>query len=233
MESQSYFQRRGEIASYFDNTAAEAWKRLTSDAPLGRIRQTVRAGRDEMRATLFEWMPEDLKGLRILDAGCGTGTFANEAASRGAHVVATDLSATLVELARSRSVKSPEGGHVEFFVGDMVQSDQGPFDYVVAMDSLIHYSAPDMVEVLAQLAAKAQRGVLFTFAPRTPALAIMHTIGRAFPRADRAPAIEPVSPFQLDMLIDDEPQLSEWQICRTRRIANGFYTSQAMELVPA
>jgi magnesium-protoporphyrin O-methyltransferase len=49
MPAVTYSQRRGEIETYFDRTAAEAWKRLTSDAPVGRIRATVRAGRDAMR----------------------------------------------------------------------------------------------------------------------------------------------------------------------------------------
>jgi hypothetical protein len=38
--------------------------RLTSDAPVNRIRATIRAGRDEMRRTLLDWLPVDLTGLR-------------------------------------------------------------------------------------------------------------------------------------------------------------------------
>ena len=87
-----------EIEHYFDRTAADTWARLTSDAPVGRIRATVRAGRDRMRATLLSWLPEDLHGRRILDAGCGTGALAIEAARRGADVVAIDLS---IDSARS------------------------------------------------------------------------------------------------------------------------------------
>lgn len=58
----SYLQRRGEIETYFDRTAAQAWARLTSDAPVGRIRASVRAGRDRMRETLLGWLPADLRG---------------------------------------------------------------------------------------------------------------------------------------------------------------------------
>ena len=83
----SYLQRRGQIETYFDRTAAQAWARLTSDAPLGRIRSSVRAGRDRMRGTLLSWLPQDLSGRRVLDAGCGTGALAIEAARRGADVV--------------------------------------------------------------------------------------------------------------------------------------------------
>jgi magnesium-protoporphyrin O-methyltransferase len=232
METHSYLRRRDQIQNYFNHTAAEAWSRLTSDVPLGRIRQTVRAGRDEMRKTLLDWMPADLRGMRILDAGCGTGALANEVAARGAEVVATDISGSLIEMARKRTPRTFGLGHVEFIVGDMLQTDLGDFDYIVAMDSLIHYAAPDMVAALAQLAAKAQRGLLFTYAPRTPALAVMHTIGRAFPRSDRAPAIEPISAFRLDELLESQPRLNAWSIRRTKRIASGFYKSQAVELVP-
>ncbi len=75
MNTATYQHRRGEIEHYFDRTAAQTWARLTSDAPVGRIRATVRAGRDRMRATLLSWLPHDLHGQRILDAGCGTGAL--------------------------------------------------------------------------------------------------------------------------------------------------------------
>ena len=47
-----YEHRRGQIETYFDRTAADAWARLTSDAPVSGIRATVRAGRDRMRGIL-------------------------------------------------------------------------------------------------------------------------------------------------------------------------------------
>ena len=102
MDSASYQTRRDEIETYFDRTAADAWAALTSDAPVSRIRRTVRRGRDAMRETLMSWLPEDLTGSTLIDAGCGTGTLAIEAAQRGAEVVAVDLSPTLVNLARER-----------------------------------------------------------------------------------------------------------------------------------
>jgi len=232
MQGASYLQRRGEIEAYFDRTAARAWERLTSDAPVGRIRATVRAGRDEMRRTLLSWLPDDLSGARLLDAGCGTGALAVEAARRGARVVAIDLSPTLVSLARERSPADLVADAILFRSGDMLDPALGRFDHVVAMDSLIHYRAPDMVRALAGLSARAGRSVVFTFAPKTPALALMHAVGRLFPRGDRAPAIEPVSEPLLRKLIAAEPGLRGWRPGRSRRVASGFYTSQAMELVP-
>ncbi len=226
----AYERRRGQLETYFDRTAAANWARMTSDAPLGRIRATVRAGRDRMRDTLLSWLPAELHGRRVLDAGCGTGALAVELARRGADVVAVDLAGTLLDLARER-LPSGLPGRVTFLAGDMLDAAPGRFDHVVAMDSLIHYAAPEMVAALRSLAAAADRSVLATFAPRTPALSVMHAAGRLFPRADRAPAIEPVSPAALFRRIDREPALADWQRCRTERVAGGFYTSQALELV--
>ena len=76
MPTATYIERRQELETYFDRTAVEAWSRLTSEAPVGRIRATVRAGRDRMRTTLLSWLPDDLTGRRLLDAGCGTGALA-------------------------------------------------------------------------------------------------------------------------------------------------------------
>ena len=103
----TYVSRRAELETYFDRTAADAWARLTSDAPVSGIRAKVRAGRDRMRATLLAWLPDDLRGARVLDAGCGTGALAVEAARRGATVTAIDLSATLISLARERAPERP------------------------------------------------------------------------------------------------------------------------------
>ena len=231
MTTLSYTTRRGEIETYFDRTAVEAWKRLTSDAPVGRIRATVRAGRDAMRNTLLSWLPTDLGGARVLDAGCGTGALALEAARRGADVTAVDLSPTLVELARERAPRELGKGAVTFLSGDMLDPALGGFDYVVGMDSLIHYRPEDALPVLAGLAARTKNSVLFTFAPRTPFLAAMIAVGRLLPRKDRAPWIEPVAPERLRGLIEKHASLADWNIGRTHRVSSGFYTSQALELV--
>lgn len=238
METLSYKSRRREIEHYFDRTAVDTWKRLTSNAPVGRIRATVRAGRDGMRATLLNWLPEDLSFRRILDAGCGTGAFAVEAARRGAHVIAIDLSPGLVDMARERAhdaLREVHGeackGRIEFHVGDMLDASFGSFDHVVAMDSLIHYAPADTVRMLASLAERTRDSMVFTFAPRTPALTMMHTVGRFFPRSDRAPAIEPVDAGALRRHLATEPALAGWRAGRNERISSGFYISHAMEIV--
>lgn len=231
MRTVTYASRRGELQTYFDRTAVEAWSRLTSDAPVSRIRATVRAGRDRMRATLMSWLPADMTARRLLDAGCGTGLLSVDAARRGAAVIAIDLSPTLTGLAAERAPTDLGTGSIEFHVGDMLSAGFGRFDHMVAMDSLIHYRANDIVAALKAMTDRAETSVLFTFAPRTPALTIMHAVGKLFPRGDRSPAIEPVGEATLRRLIGAE--LPGWRVGRTELISSGFYKSQAMELVRA
>ncbi len=232
MSHDAYLQRRSQIEDYFDRTALKAWEQLTSTAPVGRIRATVRAGRDRMRTQLLDWLPQDLHGARVLDAGCGTGALALEAARRGAQVVAIDLSPSLVDVARLRMAQLHPGdaaiGRIDWRSGDMLDADLGSFDHVVAMDSLIHYDEHDMVRVIESWSQRTRHSMLFTFAPRSPALAAMRAVGRLFPRNNRAPWIEPVAEKSLRRRLGSG--VPQFEASRTQRVSSGFYTSQAMEL---
>jgi magnesium-protoporphyrin O-methyltransferase len=225
MATASYTQFRGNLETYFDRTAAKAWEQLTSDTPVSGIRATVRAGRTAMRDTLLSWLPRDMTGLRLLDAGCGTGALAVEAAQRGASVVAIDVARSLVKIARDRA---PAGLDIDWRVGDMLDPALGRFDHVVAMDSLIHYKPFDIVEVVRQLADHTGGSIAFTFAPQTPLLMAMLGMGRLFPRGDRSPAILPVRDRLLRTLIRNA--LPHARIGRDRRISASFYTSHALEV---
>lgn len=228
----SYLQRRERIETYFDRTAAGAWEQLTSTAPVGRVRATVRAGRDRMRGLLLAWLPADLRGARVLDAGCGTGAFAIEAARRGAEVVAIDLSPALVDVALRRVAAQLDtfaaGGRIDFRSGDMTDAALGGFDHVVAMDSLIHYERADALRVLDGWSQRTRGSLLFTFAPSSPLLRTMHLAGKLFPRGDRSPAIVPLAERGLRRALHDA--LPAWQATRCERVASGFYTSQALQL---
>ncbi|MEM8731755.1 MAG: magnesium protoporphyrin IX methyltransferase [Pseudomonadota bacterium] len=226
----SYTCTRGRLEEYFDRTAAKTWERLTSDAPVSKIRQTVRAGRDRTRAALLRSLPANLSGLRVLDAGCGVGQLSAELAHRGAEVVAVDISNSLLDVARQR-ISGDLLDRIEFRAGDMLDARLGDFDHVVAMDSLIHYETEDIVAALVMLGRRTRSGIHFTVAPRTPLLAAMHMAGKLFPRGDRSPAIKPVAEAKLRRLICRDSSLRRWQLPASTRVSSGFYISQAMRLV--
>jgi magnesium-protoporphyrin O-methyltransferase len=226
----TYEHRRGEIETYFDKTAVAAWEKLTSTAPVSGIRATVRAGRDAMRSTLLSWLPRNMTGMSLLDAGCGTGALALEAASRGAIVTAIDLSPQLVALATERAAAHPAASRVHFSAGDMLAECYGRFDYVVCMDSIIHYRRDDAIAALGRLAARTDAALLFTFAPFTPFLGTMLTVGKLVPRGDKSPAIEPQRESRLRKTLSLDDQFEGFALAHSSRIKSGFYFSQAMEL---
>ena len=70
------------------------WKRSKLDVP---DRQGLRPTPSRVRETLFNWLGQDLTGLRCVDAFAGTGALGLEAASRGAsEVVLVEQEADLV-----------------------------------------------------------------------------------------------------------------------------------------
>ncbi len=225
----TYTETRERLTTYFDRTAAKTWAQLTSDAPVSKIRQTVRAGRDEMRAILLSRLPSDLSGQRVLDAGCGVGQLSAALAERGAEVVGIDISPNLLEVARDRTPASLLPS-IRFEAGDMLDAAWGEFDYVVAMDSLIHYKPADIAQALARLQARTRNAVVFTVAPKTPMLTAMHIAGKAFPRSDRSPAIVPQSIPRLERELSKLDETKTAMLTEVGRVSTGFYKSLAMEL---
>jgi magnesium-protoporphyrin O-methyltransferase len=223
--SASYDAYRGRLETYFDRTALAAWAQLTSDAPVSKIRATVRAGRDKMRSSLLDWLPADLTGRRILDAGCGTGALAVEAAKRGADVVAIDISGQLIGIARERM---PASLKIDWRVGDSFDPTLGSFDHVISMDVLIHYRAEDIVRVIETLAERTLTSIAFTFAPRTPILGAMLAVGKYFPKRDSSPTLEAVAEAVLRQKLGN---IAGWSVARDRFVSAGFYKSHALELV--
>lgn len=220
-----YTATRARVEHYFDRTATRTWERLTSDAPVSGVRATVRAGRDRMRALMLAQLPEDLRGARILDAGCGTGAMAVELAQRGADVVAVDISPALVDIAAKR-MPANLPGQITWIAGDMLEATDGGFDHALAMDSLIYYSAPDIAALLGRAAPRVSGKFVFTLPPRTPALMAMWRVGKLFPRADRSPVMIPQSTAGVAQALRDANIAG--RLREIEQVKSGFYFSGAL-----
>jgi magnesium-protoporphyrin O-methyltransferase len=222
----AYDQTLTRVEDYFDKTATQTWERLTSDAPVSKIRATVRAGRDRMRDIMLAQMPADLSGKRVLDAGCGAGQMTAELAARGAEVVAIDISPSLVEIAAKR-LPDAHRDQVTFSSGDMHDPALGDFDHVVAMDSLIYYEAPDIGASLARFCPRVRGSVIFTVAPRTPFLMTFWSVGKLFPRSDRSPVMIPHAPAKLAAAASEKG--AKGGLREVERVTSGFYISTCLE----
>ncbi|WP_128514126.1 magnesium protoporphyrin IX methyltransferase [Tabrizicola thermarum] len=216
-----YSLTRDRVETYFDRTATRTWERLTSHEKVSRIRETVRKGRDRMRALMLSRLPQDLRGARVLDAGCGTGAMAAELAQRGARVTAVDISPQLIDIAHRR-LHPALHDQVDFQTGDMSDPALGRFDFALAMDSLIYYRDTDIGRVIGNLSDRTAQSIVFTVAPRTPLLMAMWHAGKLFPRADRSPTMIPHDAARL-------ARHCPGQLTRIGRITSGFYISEALE----
>jgi ubiquinone/menaquinone biosynthesis C-methylase UbiE len=72
----------------------------------------------------------DVRGMEVIDIGCGTGRHAIRLASRGARVAALDFSQAMLDQARAKA----KGGDIDFRVHDLsmpLPFEDGRFDRVV------------------------------------------------------------------------------------------------------
>jgi cyclopropane-fatty-acyl-phospholipid synthase len=79
------------------------------------------------------------EGERVLDVGCGWGSFASHAASRhGVHVVGVTLAAQQAELARERVAAAGLSDRVEIRLADYREVMDGPFDAISSIGMVEH-----------------------------------------------------------------------------------------------
>ena len=220
----TYLAKRARLENYFNEVSSDAWDKLTSNEPVSFVRQLVREGREKMQVAIMEKLPYDLKGMRILDAGCGTGSLARMLDERGAEVVGVDISDKLIDVAKNRS---PTNKNIEYFAGDMKEQSFGNFDYIIAMDSLIHYSPEDTLASIVEFSKRANNAVLFTVIPSTFFLRTKLRLGKFFPRSERSPEIVPIEFANLRQLENIKANTSLKKIARIKRF---FYVSEAWEL---
>lgn len=219
-----YLATRDRVETYFDRTATTVWERLTSDAPVSGIRATVRAGRDRMREVMLSQLPADMTGMRVLDAGAGTGAASVAMAARGARVVAVDISPQLIEIGRERCPEDV-ADRIEWVAGDMLDPELGAFDHAFAMDSMIYYSADDIAGLLGRAARRVSGRFVFTLPPRTPLLMTMYRAGKLFPRKDRSPQMVPQAYPRLRAALDRAAVRGT--LTEAERVTSGFYISTA------
>jgi SAM-dependent methyltransferase/uncharacterized protein YbaR (Trm112 family) len=97
-----------------------------------------RERRTFLRKSLFR--PEELAGRLVLDAGCGNGRYAYQAARHGAEVVGMDLSVS-VDAARANTEGDPR---IHIVQGDILRPPFRPevFDSIFSIGVLMHTGDP-------------------------------------------------------------------------------------------
>lgn len=116
------------------------------------------------RPSLLELLPE-LKGLKVLDLGCGPGVYAEILLSQGAEVTAVDRSAEMVAL-----VKQSLGDAVHCYEQDLSAGLPREADaaYDLAICPLALHYLEDFAPLLSEVRRVLQPGGLFVFSTHHP-----------------------------------------------------------------
>ncbi|HEX8244240.1 MAG TPA: class I SAM-dependent methyltransferase [Longimicrobium sp.] len=131
----------------FDAAAARAaWDRAADAYAQGQA-----SGRDFYRYEFLGPVQVALcgpvRGMRVLDVGCGSGYFAREMARLGANVVGVDLSPRMIEHARRAEAAEPLG--IEYVAGDAAEviprCDPASFDLAASCLALQDMADPATV----------------------------------------------------------------------------------------
>jgi 2-polyprenyl-6-hydroxyphenyl methylase/3-demethylubiquinone-9 3-methyltransferase len=118
-----------------------------------------------------------MKGLNVVDVGCGGGLLAEGMARRGARVLGIDLAPEALAVARLHALEA--GIAVEYrasAVEDLAASESGSFDLVTCLEMLEHVPDPSaIVEALGRLARPGGHVICSTINrnPKAFALAIV------------------------------------------------------------
>jgi ubiquinone/menaquinone biosynthesis C-methylase UbiE len=140
-----------------------------------------------------------LRGARILDVGCGDGSFARELARAGAEVTGVECSEAQLAMCRKSPTVSSE--RYVFGVGQALPFDDRVFDATVLRASLHHVPADSMQQALREARRVTHcAGAIFVFEPLTTG-----------------------THFQLTRLVDDETTVrAEAQAAIERSLEAGW-----------
>lgn len=131
-------------------------------------------------------------GQVVLEMGCGTGAFSMQAARRGAHVHAVDVSRAMLDFASDRAGRAGVKG-IEFHHGGFLTYDHSGEPVDAAVSSVALHHLPDFWKIvgLERLAGIMRPGgrlylmdVVFAFDPARHAQVFDHTLETFARKAD-------------------------------------------------
>lgn len=224
------------MKAYFNEVGFERWSRIYSDTDdVNKVQLDIRGGHAQTVDKVLGWLDgSDLReGATICDAGCGTGSLAIPLALRGAAVTATDISAAMAGEAEKRYNDTIKAGAnppsvAPTFEAKCLEDVEGKYDTVCCIDVLIHYPQEKVDEMLGNLARRASKKIVVSFAPSTPYYEVLKRVGELFPKGAKA------TRAYLHKEEDVEAALRRlgWKVVRKEMTATKFYFSRLFEAVP-
>jgi ubiquinone/menaquinone biosynthesis C-methylase UbiE len=136
-------------------TSSEFWDRVAAGYSKRPIADTESYAR-KLAATQALMHPN----MQVLEFGCGTGSTALEHAPHVSHIVATDLSATMIAIGREKAARAGVGNLSFRQAGvEAFEAPDGSFDMVLALN-LLHL-LPDRAAALSKIHRLLKPGGVF------------------------------------------------------------------------
>ena len=161
-----------ELAKFSD-LAHRWWDKESEFRPLHQI--------NPLRLTWIENIVP-LKGLRVLDVGCGGGILADAMARKGADVLGIDLASKALKVAQMHALEAQtEGVRYQEVSAETLASEQpGRFDVVTCMEMLEHVPDPSLVVKACATLVKPGGHVFFSTINRNPKAFLFAIVGAEY-----------------------------------------------------
>jgi len=174
-----------EVENYFNGTGFERWNKIYSESlEVNNVQKNIRIGHNKTIEDVISWVGDtkDLASKTFCDVGCGVGSLSIPLLERGAgFIFASDISKAMVEETKRRS--NYLGFNDEKFSVKTADLEElsGSFDTVICLDVFIHYQQEIAEKMVQHLCNLSEDKLIVSFAPYTPFLAFLKSVGQLFP----------------------------------------------------
>jgi magnesium-protoporphyrin O-methyltransferase len=219
------------VREYFDKVGFERWQKIYGETDeVNKVQLDIRKGHQQTVDKILDFLPKDMSGMTVCDAGAGTGSLAIPLCHRGAGVSASDISASMIGEAETRYKQSVASGKKAPTVAPKfealgLEECSGKYDVVTCIDVMIHYPDDRVAAMVAHLAGLSTKKLIISFAPKTLAYSILKRIGELFPGPSKATRA----------YLHDEGDVEEYlkkagfAVKRRQMTATSFYFSRILE----
>ena len=135
---------------------------------------------------IMSWLG-DVRGLRVLDLGCGAGEAAVYFARQGANVTAADLSSGMLEVTQAVARRFGVAVDCVQLNADGIDFRDDSFDVVYAANLLHHVELDDCIDALRRVLAPGGRFVSWDPLRHNPVINVYRRMAAAVRTADESP----------------------------------------------
>ena len=231
MTTQNENNEKAEVTEYFNGTGFDRWNRIYSESDdVNKVQKNIRIGHQKTVDDVLIWLKEynEIKEKSFCDAGCGVGSLSIPLAKLGAKSInLSDISEAMINETKTRANK--EGldlNKLNFQVCDL-ENLKGSFNTVICLDVFIHYPQKEAEKMVKHLCLLSHERLIVSFAPFTPFLALLKSIGQLFPgpsKTTRAYTLKETG-------IIEAARQSGFKVVRSKLNQAPFYFSKLIEFV--